>query len=113
MNIGAFMKNKFVNLICCLYHEVYFFLYSILFYLNLLSCPKKTGTILVSDKGEAKIQMCHTPKFVRVFFNDKCLEIPCNPQQIDYLTYDLDLCCLVLNISWDVSSVREVVWELY
>lgn len=107
------MKNMFINFMCCLYHKVYFVIYSILFALGFYPVPMSRGMMVVSGQDHAEIKLSETPKYVKVYFNDQCVVVPCDPQKPDFVSSNLDLCCLTLNICWDVSGVREIIWELY
>ena len=107
------MAKSFTLFLRLLRNKFYFTIYSLLFAAKLLGKPKYKGSLLVSGKNNVEIQLSDVPRFIKVYFEGSALTVPCNPQHVDFLNFNLDLCCLTLVIEWDVDSVRTVVWEIY
>lgn len=107
------MKNNISLIFRTIYNKLWFLLYFLLFKLEFNLKPVFSGSLLVSGKNSVEINLPEAPSFIKVYFDGSATTIPCNPQHSDTLTYNLDLCCLLLTISWDVDSVRTVVWEIY
>lgn len=107
-------KNIFVELLCLFCQKVYFAVSSLLQALGCKSCyfsPSQYGTLIVTGQDSIEIELVKKPKYVKVYFKDTCVVVPCNPQGSDLLQYAVD--CNLLTVSWDVSSVREIAWEVF
>lgn len=76
-----------------------------------------SGDITVTGKGHIHIALYDFPRDVFVFFRDKHHHHPCNPQGDDSLFFEIHYNNLVrgeyiLLIKWEVSSTREIKWEI-
>jgi hypothetical protein len=85
------------------------------------------GELLVTRKGEIEIVLRKHPSSVRVFFDDECVIVPCNPHHHDHFHWHVknlhqnhshdhrhDHCNhedkFVLIIKWDVKNMRVIKW---
>jgi hypothetical protein len=76
-----------------------------------------SGQLSVSGQGSIDFRIDREPSEVEVFFeeNDNSV-VPCNPQQMNLLSWDVQLVLVDgfhehhLIINWDVSGVEVVCW---
>lgn len=83
-------------------------------------CPSEVlmqkGELVVLGKNFISIPLEGLPCEVHAHFTDEKDIVPCNPQHVDSLEYDVHVSNshhkkYVLIIKWDVSAVREVKWK--
>lgn len=77
----------------------------------------QSGEIIVTGNDEVEIPLRTFPSYVKVAFKDHCVVVPCNPQNFDELEWEATKHHhkdhYVLNIKWNVTGVREIVWTVY
>jgi hypothetical protein len=77
----------------------------------------QSGELVVSSKGDVNILLEKLPAEVKVHFKHEKEIVPCNPSHVDELQYSVHTnnnshhYKFVLIIKWNVSGVREIVWE--
>ena len=74
-----------------------------------------TGELTVTGTDQAIYELPERPDFVEVNFADECTT-PCDPGCDDTLSWDVKKekkHKWLLIISWKVSGVRKIVWEVY
>ena len=76
------------------------------------------GELTVVGRDFATIPLQGYPSKVICHFKEHAIPVPCNPHHFDELLAEVHhsntvLSGFVLKISWNVSSVREVVFKIY
>ena len=84
----------------------------------MVDCPEtfmQSGEIIVIGKGEVSIQLHEMPCGIKCRFRHEHHIVPCNPHHADTLEYEVRHTCKghVLNIKWEVSGVREILWHVH
>ena len=75
------------------------------------------GELIVTGSNSLSIPLNGMPSEVRAYFKDEFEVLPCNPQDVDFLEYQVQNSSLTIPstfvwvISWSVSGVREIVWH--
>jgi hypothetical protein len=77
----------------------------------------QSGELIVVGQNSINISLSGIPNEVRVFFKDDVsILAPCNPGDADTLEYTTNLNTgssdFVLFITWNVSSIREIIWRV-
>jgi hypothetical protein len=74
----------------------------------------QSGELIVTGAGEAIIQLRNFPGEVKVKFINDLELVPCNPQHVDTLEYEVQTTAtgVVLVVTWNVTGVREVKWHV-
>lgn len=75
----------------------------------------QSGELIVTGSNSIIIVLRQFPAEVRARFKHEHFErVPCNPGDADTLCYDVNLVenDFILIITWNVSSVREIVWHV-
>jgi hypothetical protein len=78
----------------------------------------QSGELIVTGKDSIHIPLERLPAEVKVRFKDVYDIVPCNPHNVDTLEFEVHSTNthhhrFVLIIRWDVSGVREIVWESF
>jgi hypothetical protein len=78
----------------------------------------QSGEITAIGLGDVIIPLHKVPARVEVRFKDDLIIIPCNPQHLDELEYDVHVSHhhhggFILKIKWEVSGLREIVWNVF
>lgn len=85
-----------------------------------------SGEITVTGKNHIELELAGRPHHVEVFFKDDNVVVPCNPTHFDELEWfirereDHEMHMhpkfrsrkFFLEISWNVSASREIVWHV-
>lgn len=77
----------------------------------------QSGELIVTGKNSIHIILDRMPAEVRCHFKHEAEIVPCNPQGVDFIEYDVHTSNtvrsgLILIIKWSVSGVREIVWHV-
>lgn len=72
----------------------------------------QSGQLIVTNLGEAKIQLNGVPVQMNVTFTDGGeIFIPCDPHLNDKLDWVINKD--ILTIKWNVSGIREIKWNIW
>lgn len=113
-----------IRLLFSLFYFIFFSLFAYyIIYFKLNDIIKKfksvKGELIVCGKNSVQIKLKKQPKFVKAYFlntdSTNSNDVPCDPGTNDLLkwsakSYDTHL---VLNIEWEVTSYKVIVWEAY
>lgn len=77
----------------------------------------QSGELIVVGSDQVTIKLRECPSGVKCRFRHEHHIIPCNPNHSDSLEYEVRFShkhkCYVLNIKWEVSGVREILWHVH
>ena len=77
---------------------------------------EQKGELVVTGKNSIRIPLDGFPKSIKVYFKNVSEIVPCNPNDVDFVECDIHTSNstrsgYILLIKWNVSGVREIVYE--